>query len=181
MLSLVSGLEDKFYIFSLRGPLSQPPGYAFFTIEGYGKPHRKVFDQNIKQLTSFLDYASEEYPIDQENIYLLGFSQGAIISMTLGLTLGKRIKGIAALSGYIPYFVKEEYNIELNDKLSLFISHGEYDNVLPFEWGVESKEFFKKLGANVTFHSYPEGHIVSLQNYRDLVEWITNSQENGGI
>ncbi|WP_099353671.1 alpha/beta hydrolase [Fredinandcohnia onubensis] len=180
LLSLVRGLEDTFYIYSIRGPLTQPPGYAFFTIEGYGKPHREVFDQSIGQLTNFLDYASQYYPIDQERIYLLGFSQGAIVSMTLGLALGDRIKGIVALSGYIPAFVKEDYDIQPVDNLSIFISHGEHDPVLPFEWGVESKEFFERQGANVSFHSYPEGHTVSLQNYRDLNEWITFNLKNGG-
>lgn len=29
MLSMVNGLEDRFYIFSIRGHLPQPPGYAF--------------------------------------------------------------------------------------------------------------------------------------------------------
>ncbi|MEH7383652.1 alpha/beta hydrolase-fold protein [Bacillus sp. JJ1533] len=180
LLSLVKGLENSFYIFSIRGPLAQPPGYAFFTIEGYGKPHREVFDQSIEQLKNFLDYASHTYPIDQENVYLLGFSQGAIVSMTLGLALGERIKGIVALSGYIPGFVKEEYEIQSVKNLSIFISHGEHDPVLPYQWGVESKEFFEKHGANVRFQSYPEGHTVSLQNYRDLMEWITNELKDEG-
>lgn len=180
LLSLVRGLEDTFYIFSIRGPLSQPPGYAFFTIEGYGKPHRDVFDHSIGQLTHFLDYASENYPIEPEEIYLLGFSQGAIVAMTLGLTLGERIKGIVALSGYLPFFVKEEYDIKSIQNLSIFISHGVNDPVLPYELGVESRTFFEKQGANVSFHSYPEGHHVSLQNYRDLMEWITNNLEIGG-
>ena len=51
--------------------------------------------------------------------------------MTLGLKLGNRIKGIIALSGYIPAFVKEEYEINSLDHVSAFISHGEYDQVLP--------------------------------------------------
>ncbi len=180
LLSLVRGLEDTFYIFSVRGPLAHPSGYAFFTIEGYGKPHREVFDQSIGQLKNFLDYASQNYPIDQENIYLLGFSQGAIVSMTLGLALGNRIKGIVALSGYIPAFVKKDYDIQPVENLSIFISHGENDPVLPFEWGVESKDYFEKQRAKVSFHSYPGGHTVSLQNYRDLIEWITNILKNGG-
>ncbi len=172
MLSLVAGLEDVFYIFSIRGPLSQPPGFAYFTIQGYGKPHREAFDQGITQLTNFIDYAAERYPIDQDRLYLLGFSQGAIVSMTLGLTLGNRIKGIVALSGYIPRFVKEEYRIKPVDQLSLFISHGEFDNVLPYEWGLESKEFFLGLKSQVSFHAYPEGHTVSMKNQQDFTKWI---------
>ena len=38
MMPLVSGIEKELFVFSIRGPLQQPPGYAFFTIEGYGNP-----------------------------------------------------------------------------------------------------------------------------------------------
>lgn len=172
ILSLVDSLEDTFYIFSVRGHLSQPPGFAYFTIQGYGKPNREVFDHGISRLTSFVDYAVEQYPLDHRHLYLLGFSQGAIVSMTLGLALGNRIKGIIALSGYIPGFVKEEYDIKPVDHLSLFISHGEFDNILPYEWGVESHEFFQGLGAQVTFQAYPEGHTVSLKNQQDFTKWL---------
>lgn len=172
MLSLVDGLEDQFFIFSIRGHLPQPPGYAFFTIQGYGKPHREVFDEAIRKLTSFIDYACGQYPLDLKKLFLLGFSQGAILSMTLGLTLGNRIKGIIALSGYIPGFVKEEYNIKPVDNLSIFISHGEMDQVLPFEWGVANDKYYRELGADVTFKTYQEGHSVSLQNHHDFMAWL---------
>ncbi|MDR4947270.1 alpha/beta hydrolase [Neobacillus cucumis] len=174
MLSLVNGLEDSFYIFSIRGHLSQGPGFAYFTIQGYGKPHREVFDEGINKLADFIDYASANYPIDPEQVYLMGFSQGAIVSMTLALTIGNKIKGIMALSGYIPQFVKEEYKINLGKHLSVFISHGEYDQVLPYEWGKENVEYFTKLGVPVTFKTYPEGHTVSEKNLQDFQAWILN-------
>ena len=178
MLSLVNGIEDRFYIFSIRGHLPQPPGFAFFSIQGYGKPHRKVFDEGIRKLTSFIDYACDEYPIDMSQLFLLGFSQGAILSMTLGLTLGSRIKGIIVLSGYVPAFVKEEYKIQPVDKLSLFISHGEMDQVLPFDWGLANNEYFRGLGANVTFKTYQEGHTVSIENQKDFMNWLRGKIEN---
>jgi phospholipase/carboxylesterase len=178
MLPLVDGLQEQFYIFSIRGHLSQPPGFAFFTIQGYGKPHREIFDEGVSKLTSFIEYASEQYPIDKNSLYLLGFSQGAILSMTLGLKLGNRIKGIVALSGYIPQFVKEEYNIESVEKLSFFISHGEMDNILPYTWGVENNEYLQGLGAKVSFHTYREGHTVSIENQQDYMKWLRKSLKN---
>lgn len=173
MLSFVNGLEDSFYIFSVRGHLTQGQGFAYFTIQGYGKPHREVFDDGIKKLANFIDFASINYEIDADQIYLMGFSQGAIVSMTLALTLGK-IKGVVAFSGYIPQFVKEEYTINQGNQLSVFISHGEYDQVLPYEWGKESVDYFTKLGVPVTFKSYPEGHTVSEKNLQDFKSWILN-------
>lgn len=175
MLSLVEGLEDQFYIFSIRGHLSQPPGFAYFTIQGYGKPHREVFDEGVSKLSSFIDYAEKEYPLDKSRLFLLGFSQGAILSMTLALTLGNKINGVIALSGYIPQFVKEDYNIKPVDQLSLFISHGEMDQVLPYEWGVANEEYFRGLGSNVTFKTYQEGHTVSLKNKQDFTKWLIDN------
>lgn len=174
MLPLANGLEDSFYIFNVRGHLTHGPGYAYFTIQGYGKPHREVFDEGVHKLANFIDYASENYPIDKEQIYLMGFSQGAIVSMTLALTLGNKIRGVVALSGYIPLFVKEEYMINTGDQLSAFLSNGEYDQVLPYEWGEESVAYFSRLGVPVTFQSYPEGHTVSEKNLQDFQSWILN-------
>lgn len=172
MFPLTAGLEEKYFIFSIRGPISHPPGFAFFTIEGYGKPHREVFKQSLGQLTDFLDYASNKYPIDKNQLFLLGFSQGAILSMSLALTLGNKIKGIVALSGYIPKIVSEDYEIQSVKELSVFISHGEMDQILPYQWGIEAQEYFKKLRADVTFHSYNEPHTVSIQNQQDVIQWI---------
>lgn len=177
MLPLVSGLEDKCYIFSIRGPISQAPGFAFFTIEGYGKPHREVFDEAIQRLTNFLDYAVTRYPIDQEQLYLLGFSQGAILSMSLSLVLGSKIKGIVALSGYIPKFLLEKGDYDVSG-LAAFVSHGELDQVLPYEWGMDAKNLLKEKGAFVTFRTYSEPHTVSPENQRDYTDWLLTQLEN---
>ncbi|MFB9989819.1 alpha/beta hydrolase [Bacillus benzoevorans] len=171
MLPLTEGLEEKFFIFSIRGPIPQPPGFAFFTIEGYGKPHREVFDEAIGRVTEFIDYAAMQYPIDQEQLYLLGFSQGAILSMSLSLVLGSRIKGIVALSGYIPKFVREKEDTDVSG-LAAFVSHGKFDQVLPYDWGLEAQEFLKEKGASVTFQTYSNLHTVSTQNQKDYTEWL---------
>ena len=178
MFPLIAGLEEKYFIFSIRGPISHPPGFAFFTIEGYGKPHQEVFKQSLGQLTDFLDYASNKYPIDKNQLFLLGFSQGAILSMSLALTLGNKIKGIVALSGYIPKIVSEDYEIQSVKELSVFISHGEVDQILPYQWGMEAQEYFKTLGADVTFRSYHESHTVSIQNQQDVIQWIQEKIES---
>lgn len=175
MLNLVSGLEEHFYIFSIRGPIERPPGYAFFTIERLGKPHQEVFQAAVDKVSDFISWAESEYRLDASRIYLLGFSQGAILSMTIGLSLGIRIRGVVALSGYIPEFVKTEFQQSSMEGLSLFISHGEQDQALPFEWGQTSRNYFHDLGADVTFKNYPSAHTVSLQNYKDFEKWLLDS------
>ncbi|MER2089774.1 MAG: alpha/beta fold hydrolase [Sporosarcina sp.] len=174
MMPFVSGIEQELFVFSIRGPLHQSPGYTFFTIQGFGNPHRDMFDDAINKLENFIEYAVEKYPIDASEVYFMGFSQGAILSMTLGLKLGSRIKGIIALSGYIPSFVKEEYDIQSLDGVSAFISHGKHDQVLPFEWGVDAEAFYRQNGAASIFSDYPGGHTVSNENFNDFTAWLKN-------
>lgn len=168
LLPLVDKLADQFFIFSLRGPIAQPPGFAFFTIEGFGKPHRPIFEQAMTGLENFLDYATTTYPIDTKSVYFMGFSQGAISSISLSLRIPQRIRGVIALSGYIPAFMQEESKKFESSAPRYFISHGQQDPVLPYQWGEQARDFLVGQGADVSFHSYPDGHFVSMQVYQDF-------------
>ena len=51
----------------------------------------------------------------------------------------------------------------------MLLYRGDYDYVIPSQWGMESKEIFEQFGAKVTFKQYPDGHGVTPDNLRDLV------------
>ncbi|MNI11070.1 Carboxylesterase 2 [compost metagenome] len=123
-------------------------------------------------MEAFIQYATDKYPVDSKRRYLLGFSQGAILSMTLALTMGGQIKGIVALNGYVPEFVKMEYPLKTVTDVSVFISHGEYDSVFPIRIGQETAAYFQNQTPRCTFNTYPIGHGVSEENQRDLVNWM---------
>lgn len=172
MLNLIQELQTDFILIGIRGGFVQGHGYEYFSIKSIGNPNRESFDKSIKDLESFIDYAAQTYPIDTHHQYLLGFSQGAILSMTLALTMGNKIKGIVALNGYVPNFVKEEYPIESVEEVSIYISHGEYDPVFPLHIGKENAEFFQGRSQRVRFTTYPVGHEVSYENQQDFMNWL---------
>ncbi|PIC64159.1 esterase [Sporosarcina sp. P13] len=170
--NLVQDFTATHHIFSLRGPIVQPPGYAFFTIEEEGKPDRAIFDKVLVYIQSFIREAVHVYDLDSARLTVVGFSQGAVLAQTLGLTLIPSLHGVVALSGYMPEFVKSQYVKQSVEKQHVFISHGDYDYVIPSQSGVESKEYFESLGANVTFKTYPDGHGVTPENQHDLTAFL---------
>ncbi|WP_342562952.1 dienelactone hydrolase family protein [Paenibacillus sp. FSL R7-0345] len=172
MYGLVAPLADDFIIIGIRGNLPLGNGYQYYDLKSLGNPIREMFDQAVKELESFIHYATEKYPVDPDKRYLLGFSQGAILSMTLALTMGSQLKGIVALNGYIPDFVKTEYSLRSIKDVSIFASHGEYDSVFPVRIGHETAAYLQEQTERVTFKVYPTDHGVSEENQIDLLEWL---------
>lgn len=178
MYGLVAPLADHFIIIGIRGNLLLGSGYQYYDLKSLGNPIREMFDEAAEQLQAFIYYATETYPIDPSKRYLLGFSQGAILSMTLALTMGDELKGIISLNGYVPDFVKTEYPLRSVNDVSVFISHGEYDSVFPVRIGHESAAYFKDKTQRLTFKLYPTDHGVSEENQFDFLNWL---QQDAGL
>lgn len=161
LLQLVEGFQQNSHIFSLQGPVKHSPGYAFYTFEEEGKPERHIFDKVVQFTQNFIVEAIQEYDIALDQIYLVGFNQGAAIAQAVAVTLGNMVRGTVALSGFLPEFVELEYKKAEMNHSSIFISHGEYDYVYPMAWGQNSARFFEEFGANVTFYQFADGHGVT--------------------
>ncbi len=173
LLPLVEDFKEIHHIFSLRGPITIFPGYAFWNFDENGSFVVAEFDEVLESTQVFINDAIGEYNLDTKNIVLLGFSQGAMLAQSLALIMGESISKVVVLSGYVPDFVKEDkYTKKSVKHLKIFISHGIDDMVVPYQWGEESSEYFKSLGADVTFKSYTGGHFVTPENGKDLIEFI---------
>ena len=178
LVQLVDSFSTQCHIFSLQGPIQHRPGYAFYTFEEEGKPNRAIFDKVLKGIEAFIKDAVQEYNLDEQQLYVVGFNQGAAVAQSLAMVMGDMIRGTAALSGYLPEFAALEYSKKTMDRSKIFISHGEYDYDYPFEWAEHAVRFFNDYGTKVTFKSYPVGHGVSEQNLHDLIAFLSEDLPN---
>ncbi|MFC0211403.1 alpha/beta hydrolase [Paenibacillus chartarius] len=169
---LTESLTKDFIIIAIRGGLTLGAGFQYYELKSLGHPIRESFDLAVRSLQEFIAYATERYPIDAQRRYVLGFSQGAILAMTLALTMGEQLKGIVALNGYVPDFVKTEYPLQPVERVSVFVSHGEFDGVFPVRIGYETAAYWRELNAGLTFTIYPSEHTVTDENRRDFTEWL---------
>lgn len=178
LFSFAAQLPDEYFIVSARAPYSLPPyGNAWYAIT-FDNDMNKFSDdkQAIESrdlIVKFIDELIATYPIDKDNVTLLGFSQGSILSYAVALTYPEKIKRVAALSGYLNMdIVGKSLHAEDVTKVKFFISHGVVDQVIPVEWARKAPEFLKGLGVDVSYHEYNSGHGVAPQNFYDLLNWL---------
>lgn len=178
LFSFASELPDEYYIISARAPYDLQYGsYAWYAIN-FDADQNKFSDHEQAKISrdliaQFIDELIETYPIDTNDITLLGFSQGSILSYAVALSHPEKIKRVIALSGYVSEPILEQ-NYRNNDfsNLGIFASHGTVDQVIPVEWARKTKPFLDNLGIESTYKEYPVGHGVAPQNFYDFKNWL---------
>jgi len=131
----------------------------------------KQAKESIDQIAIFIDEIKIKYNTKTNQTFLLGFSQGAILSYSLSLFYPNKVQHVIALSGYInteliPATISKEI------KTDYYCSHGSVDQVLPVEWARKSKPFLDDLGFQNVYFEYPVGHGVAPQNFYSFKTWI---------
>ena len=178
LFSFASELPDELLIVSVRAPLTLGPGsYAWYTIH-FDMNNGKFSDTDeaiaaLENISQFIDEITTEFAVDKNNIFLLGFSQGTILSYAFALNNPKKVQHVIALSGYINHDLLSK-NINNNDfsNLDLFISHGSDDQVIPVDWAQNAAPFLNKLKIKNSYQEYKVGHGVAPQNFYDFKKWI---------
>ena len=156
-----------------------PQGNAWYAINFDAEKGKWSDDEQAKEsrekIVHFIDEACKTYHLDTDNITLLGFSQGTILSYAVALSYPEKIKNVIALSGYInESILKENYNKKEHSSLNIYASHGSVDQVIPVEWAQKTPDFLDKIGINHTYEEFPVGHGVAPQNFYSFKKWLTD-------
>ena len=175
LFSLANQLPNDFLVISPRGQFTLGAGrYAWYNVDfSTGKP---VFNaqqelSSREVIKKFVEQVKQKYEVDE--IYLGGFSQGAIMSYSIGLISPKEVQGIISLSGRlleeVRPLVTENNNLQ---QLKVFVAHGVQDNTLPIHYAREAKFYLENLGVQLSYHEYNMGHQINGAVLQDLNAWL---------
>ena len=178
LFSFATEIPEEYYVISARAPYDMMYGsYAWYAIN-FDADENKFSDLDQARssrdlIVDFIDECTSKYAIDAENVTLLGFSQGAILSSAIALSYPEKIKKVAAFSGYLnTEIATEDYLMNNVSKVKFFVSHGIVDQVIPVDWARKTKPTLENLGIDVVYKEYPIGHGVSPQNFYDFKDWL---------
>lgn len=166
---------------SVRAPmLVDNGGYRWFARKaGEGDYDGETADlqRSASLIEDFVAKATAKYHTRSDRVFLVGFSQGAIMAYEVGLRRPGTLRGIAALSGSLLPVLKAELKPdERLGELAIFIGHGTLDQALPYASATRANEALQGIGLNPEFHGYPGMiHTVGEAEAQDLKHWLENS------
>ena len=178
LFSFADELPDELLIISAKAPLTLGMGsYAWYSIR-FSEDSANFSDipeakASLETISSFIGEIKKEFKVDTKNVFLLGFSQGTILSIAYALNNPQKVQHVIALSGYVNQQLLED-DFKKNDftNLDLFVSHGSEDQVIPVIWARKTPDFLNDLEIKNTYQEYPVGHGVAPQNFYDLQKWV---------
>jgi phospholipase/carboxylesterase len=156
-----------------RGPLSLPPGGAhWYVLGGLGTPEAPTFHASYGALGEWLDGFLQEHGLAHDRLVLGGFSQGGVMTYSLGLGAGRpRPAALVALSSFIP--TVEDFALDLSAPLPpVAIGHGTLDNVIGVEWGRRARATLEGAGADVLYRETPMFHQIDPDFVREIADWL---------
>jgi phospholipase/carboxylesterase len=181
------GLKDYFspnvHYLSVRAPISLGfGGFAWYPInfDNLGKKESDTIKaaEGRDLLMRFIKEFKVNHKLYDNPVWLLGFSQGAILSYALALNYPDQIKKVMALSGYIlKEIVPESYPNGSFKDLDFFISHGKEDDVIPIEAPRQGLPILEQLQINHIYREYTQGHGIGPENLQDLKSWFFKELE----
>ncbi|MFN4028165.1 MULTISPECIES: alpha/beta hydrolase [Flavobacterium] len=179
LFSFASELPEEYFVVSARAPFDLSYGsHAWYAIN-FDADENKFSDIGQARasrdiIVRFIDELVANYAIDAENVTLIGFSQGCILSYAVALSYPEKVRRVVALSGYWnPEIAVDDYLENDFSKLRIFASHGTVDQVIPVEWARKSIPALQVLGITIVFKEYMVGHGVAPQNFFDFKHWLS--------
>ena len=177
LFSMAGEFPDVFHVVAPRAPIDLPYGGAAWYPLGY-EEDRMVSDipQAVaarERLAMFVGQAAQKYGVAPDDVWLLGFSQGAILSY--GIL--SRYPGVARyympLSGYIePGIIDPNARSSDYSGVKALAMHGTQDPVIPIAAGRGVQDFLKNLGVDYRYYEFPTGHGISREGMSRIREWV---------
>jgi len=157
--------DETFYIVAPQAENNSWYPYSFMVDDKLNEPWLSASVKTIKQLIDDTAIA-----IPTSNIYLMGFSQGACLSLEVSARFATSYGGVVAFTGGL---IGKELNPSKYHgnfkKTKAFIGTSDNDPHVPLERSQGSKQLLETLGAQVTLKVYPGmSHTVT----KEEIEWV---------
>ena len=125
-----------------------PQGYQWFDLTS--EKDEIILEKSLvaeEKLNTFLDQVFDNFQLEPTNLALVGFSQGCMMSIQVGLKKKEQINCIIGYSGKV--INQKHLSNNINSKPKIFLMHGANDTIVPPTYLLEAKEYLNKCGLKI--------------------------------
>ena len=124
-------------------------------------------------LNEFIDSKLLEYDIAEENLALIGFSQGTMMSLHVSL---RRKNTMAAVLGYSGRLIGADLlKDDLISKPSIYLIHGDQDPMVPYQESLTAEKVLKEYSVDIKTHiSEHTQHSIAEDGLRIGVDFLAS-------
>lgn len=177
LIQLAPSLSPEFRYISARAPMKMDFGmYGWFPIEftqtgitvDYG-----AAQSALEQFISFIGEIIAEYRPAGNRVFLMGFSQGTVMSYLTAFHAPELLHGIVACSGQLPDKTVPHGTIKPSlRQLPFLVMHGIYDDILPIAKGRAAQAWLQEHVEDLTWREYPVAHQISDSGVGVIRSWL---------
>ncbi|MCT4395416.1 alpha/beta hydrolase [Periweissella beninensis] len=171
--TLVPAIIGNAVSIHLQGDLSFGAGYAFFIPDFTKHSEESIIRPVIDKIYATITKIIADNNLQQQPIYLIGFSQGAIIGTGLINLYADFLTKVWLFSGRMPTFIAESgQKLTTKTKTDVFVSQGLIDPLFEPKVG---QAIAKNLGSHVRtlqYKEYPSGHTIHVNTIVDAQSLI---------
>lgn len=174
LASIAADGEKHFVQINIQGDLPFSSGYTYYIPDFTNQSEKQVITGTLTKLEHALtNIFRKEGLSNRQPLFFLGFSQGAILSLSYTLLHPDTVAGAVILSGRLPeFFQNEKITYSQEVKPAFFIGHGRFDPLFPVQTGRFINQFLRRKGLDTDNHDYPTGHSVTEDEVVDLRNWL---------
>lgn len=167
------GLPDDYVIISPRGYVeAEAGGYGWVAHQGGIDAYLTSFQEPAEKLHTVLRHWKELVGVENTPITMMGFSQGAALTLTFALLYPELVGKIISMAGFLPYLPADfDFPPELK-RIDFFIAHGTKDPTVPISRAYQARDILQTNGAKVIFCEDSVGHRLSANCFKGIREFL---------
>ena len=150
-----------------------PLGYQWFDFQS-GDPALiwKGVLEAASVLNSFIDEQLEKYNLSDDNLALIGFSQGTMMSLHVGLRRARPMKAIVGFSGKL--IGEELLKNDLVSRPPIYLIHGEQDPMVPHQETLNAAKVLEGYNIDIQKHISPNTqHSIAEDGLKLAIDFLS--------
>lgn len=125
-------------------------------------------------LNAFMDAQMAEHSLSADRVALVGFSQGTMMSLEVGLRREAQLAGIVGFSGRL--LRGNTLEAEMKSKPPVLLVHGDADQVVPIQSLEDATKGLKDMNVSVESHVRPGlGHGIDNEGLALAAAFLTKA------